>query len=164
MKEVFQAQTAKEKLSRALRRVRKQKSRRGLTLVELAIVLMVLGIIIGIVYAGINTDSVDEARLMGVKRNEPMLKLNWEKYERRVNQIPTGTAIDMLSQDDQQNGWRGIDEKLIEDMWGRPYFVCDQNGYRELCTYGADGQPGGEGMNQDFAITDKSSWPPYLKD
>jgi hypothetical protein len=39
----------------------------------------------------------------------------------------------------------------------------DTSGRLHICSYGKDGQVGGEGENQDFYIDDKSSWPDWLK-
>ena len=147
-----------------MERLKKRKSRKGLTLVELAIVLLVLGVIIGIVYANLDTGAVDNAKITMFPAQAAQLEMQWKQYENRVGQVPEGNSLEVLSQNDRENGWDGIDEKTVKDMWGNPYFICmSQQGYREICTYGADGQPGGEGENADFYVTDKSSWPAWLK-
>ena len=63
MTEVLEAQQPQKGLKQALQRLRNRKARKGLTLVELAIVLLVLGVIIGIVYANLDTGAVDNAKI-----------------------------------------------------------------------------------------------------
>ena len=151
------------RLRRKARRLQ-NRIRKGLTLVELAIVLMVLGVIIAIVYSSLDTSAVDDAKITMFPAQAAKIEMEWKQYENRVAQIPEGNALTVLSQNDPQNGWRGIDEKATKDMWGKPFFICmSEQGYREICTYGADGQPGGEGENADFYVTDSSSWPKWLK-
>ncbi|HBS04783.1 MAG TPA: hypothetical protein DEA96_07460 [Leptospiraceae bacterium] len=164
MTEVLEAQRPQKGLKKALQRLRNRKSRRGLTLVELAIVLLVLGVIIGIVYANLDTGAVDNAKITMFPAQAAQLEMQWKQYENRVGQVPEGNSLQVLAQNDRENGWEAIDEKTVTDMWGNPYFICmSQQGYREICTYGADGQPGGEGENADFYVSDKTSWPAWLK-
>ena len=56
-----------------------------------------------------------------------------------------------------------MDESLVEDPWGEEYFIClDDFSQKQICSYGADKAPGGQGENQDFFLTDQSSWPTWL--
>lgn len=142
----------------------RNRIRKGLTLVELAIVLMVLGVIIGIVYASLDTGMADDAEIALFPAKAAQLELNWRQYENRVGRIPDGTSLEVMTQNDRQNGWDGVEDKMVKDLWGNAFFICmSQEGTREICSYGADAQPGGEGQNADFYLTDKSSWPGYLR-
>ncbi|MCB1167546.1 MAG: type II secretion system protein GspG [Leptospiraceae bacterium] len=142
----------------------RSRLRKGLTLVELAIVLLVLGVIIGIVYANIDFGVVDDAKRVMFPAQAKTLESVWQRYEMSGAQIPEGSSLEVLAQKDPNNpSWRPVQPESVKDFWGRPYFICSNpQGYREICTLGADGQPGGEGENADFYVTDQSSWPAWL--
>jgi general secretion pathway protein G len=48
--------------------------------------------------------------------------------------------------------WKPYVEKLPNDPWGRPYQYLNPgvNGEIDVMSFGADGQPGGEGNNADI--------------
>jgi general secretion pathway protein G len=54
-------------------------------------------------------------------------------------------------QEDCKN-WQGpyLDRELLKDAWGRPYLYAREEEYYSLKTLGADGEPGGDGANQDL--------------
>lgn len=158
--------------SRLEKRIRSGKSatgmggrrRSGLTLIELAIVILVLGILFTIVYRSINFGITDDARRLSVQASSKQLSFAWERYEFDHPQLEDNTPLTKLSQKNPDDpAWRPVDENLIMDPWKRPYFICrDENGERQICSYGADGKPGGTGKDSDFFLTDPSHWPAWL--
>jgi general secretion pathway protein G len=53
------------------------------------------------------------------------------------------------------NGWNGpyLQAEVPADPWGHPYvykFPGEHGDEPDLVCYGADGQPGGEGLNADI--------------
>lgn len=138
--------------------------RRGLTLVELSIVILVLGILMVVLFANLDIGVADKAQRLQVISASKQLKIWWNQYEYEYNQLEEGTAMSVLSEKSSEApGWRPVDEQLTMDPWKRPYFIClDENGDRQICSLGADGEAGGEGNNQDFYLTEKSSWPAWL--
>jgi general secretion pathway protein G len=53
------------------------------------------------------------------------------------------------------NGWQGpyTDKEIDNDPWGHPYlyhFPGEHGDEPDLISYGADGQPGGDGINADI--------------
>jgi general secretion pathway protein G len=56
-------------------------------------------------------------------------------------------------------GWGGpyLDKAIPNDPWGRPYLYKSpgEHGPYDLSSLGADGNPGGDGENQDF-----TNWQP----
>ncbi len=136
--------------------------RSGLTLIELAIVMLVLGVIMSIVYANLNPGSaLDKAKILQVRQAASILETHLHRYELENQTINDGQPLTILT---QSNGiWKGIKQELIMDPWKKPYFICSStNGERHICTYGSDGVPGGKGQNEDFYLTDQSSWPSWL--
>jgi len=143
----------------------KQNIRKGLTLFELALVLLVLGIIIGIVYANLNIGVVDKAKKLKVKQVQAkQLPILVQKYEEEVAPLNDGDSLEILTNKQEGSNWDPVDEEILKDPWNRFYVMCsDTSGRLHICSYGKDGQVGGEGENQDFYIDDKSSWPDWLK-
>ncbi len=137
--------------------------KRGLTLVELAIVILVLGVIMGIVYANLNPgESLDKAKKLQIKALSNTLEAHWQSYELDNDVLSEGASLEALCQSSAT--WRGIKKEQVMDPWKRPYFICsDNSGARQICTYGADGLPGGTGQNSDFYLSDQSSWPSWLR-
>ncbi|MEQ9362936.1 MAG: type II secretion system protein GspG [Leptospirales bacterium] len=138
--------------------------RRGLTLVELAIVILVLGVIMTIVIANLDLGIIDDAKKLQVKNAAKTLEFTMRRYEMDSAALTDGTRLGVLAQKNPNNpGWRPVDESLVMDPWGEEYFIClDDLSQKQICTYGADRQPGGAGDAQDFFLTDKTSWPAWL--
>lgn len=138
--------------------------RQGLTLVELAIVILVLGVIMTIVIANLDLGIIDDAKKLQVKNAAKTLEFTMRRYEMDNAALSDGTRLGVLAQKNVNNpSWRPADESLVTDPWGEEYFIClDDLSQKQICTYGADRQPGGAGDGQDFFLTDKTSWPPWL--
>lgn len=140
-------------------------ARKGLTLVELAIVLLVLGIIIGIVYANLDFTVIDKAQRQAVISSSDTLKMQLEMYESETgNTLNEGDPLSILSQKDPSNPtWSPIKSNAVMDPWKKPYYICnDENGIQQICSKGKDGTEGGDGENADFVLTDESTWPAWL--
>ena len=162
---LFARAPRRARLLSALRSARgRAELREGLTLVELAIVILVLGIIMTIVIASLDFGIVDDAKKMQVQYASKTLEIAMRRYEMDNAALEDGTRLGVLAQRSQSNPtWRPVDEKLVLDPWGQEYFIClDDLGQKQICSYGADRSPGGSGENQDFFLTEKSSWPTWL--
>ena len=147
----------KDRFTRLWAKYRNEEERKGLTLVELAIVLLVLGIIMGMVYGSLDFSAVDKAKVLGVKNNARKLQAYLQMYETENGRLEELTPLTAIV------GKSPVDEEGVEDPWNNPYFICsDEQGQRQICSYGADGEQGGDGENQDFYLTDKNSWPAWL--
>ncbi|MFN3603339.1 MAG: type II secretion system protein GspG [Leptonema sp. (in: bacteria)] len=146
-------------------RVRRQRKRVGLTLFELALVLLVLGIIIGIVYANLDIGVVDKAKVLKVKQiQSKQVPILVQQYQEKVGTLNEGDSLESLTKKHEETDWDPVDEELLKDPWNRFYLICsDSSGQQHICSYGKDGQLGGEGDNADFYLDDKSSWPKWLK-
>lgn len=139
--------------------------RKGLTLFELALVLLVLGIIIGVIYANLDIGVVDKAKALKVRdiqsKQLPMLV---SLYEEEVGPLNEGDSLELLAKSYPETNWQPVEVEMLKDPWNRFYFMCsDTEGNLHICTYGKDGQIGGENENQDFFLDDKNTWPKWLK-
>ena len=153
-------------LTRKRNFLHKTKSRnRGITLIELAIALLVIGIIMAIVYGSLDTSVLDSAKKLAVKNQARQLPLQLERYEFENPPLEDGTSLMVLAEKNPDNpGFRPLKKETIMDPWNRPYFICvNLDGFKGICSYGQDGQPGGEGVNQDFNLTEEETWPTWLQ-
>lgn len=157
---------SRRKSARRSGMLRKRRSRRGLTLIELAVVMLVLGILMAVLYANIDVGGItDKAKRLAIQTNSTQLEVALERYEFENQPLEEGDALTILSEENPDNpSWRPVKEDMVMDPWKHPYFICtDDEGKKQICTNGADGQPGGEGENQDFYLTKQSSWPEWVK-
>ena len=136
--------------------------RRGVTLVELAIVLLVIGIIMTIVFSNVDFGVAKDAMKLQIRTSANTLPLTMERYN---GQLSEGDSLLILTEKNPEDpSWRPLKEEAVMDPWKRPYFVrIGENESIQICSNGKDGEPGGEGESTDFCITDKNSWPAWLK-
>ncbi|MCB1317444.1 MAG: type II secretion system protein GspG [Leptospiraceae bacterium] len=129
-------------------------ARRGLTLIELAIVILVIGIIMAIVVANLDFGVIDKAQILKVKNSANQVRVNLRIYEMDHSPLQEGQPITAM----------GINKDAATDPWGEVYVICtDPGGRRQVCSFGADRQPGGEGQDADIYLTDEAQWPAWLK-
>lgn len=130
-------------------------SERGLTLIEIVVVLIILGAVFGIlvprVFTGAEKAKVD---LTVTKMNQ--LKAYIAEYRLRYNSLPN--SLNDLVSCNQASGAVCVpvataDE--LKDSWGNPFTYAIEGGGRSyrLRSMGSDGQSGGSGVNADPEIS-----------
>lgn len=134
----------------------KMNSARGFTLVEVMVVVVILGILATLVIPKV-VGNTDKARLMAAKQDIQtmsaalsMYRLDNYKYpttDQGLEALVTAPNADMKS---YNSG--GYIDRLKTDPWKNPYqyIFPGQNGEFDLFSYGADGRPGGEGIDSDI--------------
>jgi len=134
-----------------LPRSRRDRSR-GFTLVELLLVLVILALIGGLVLPGI-IGKAEGAKVKAAASQISRLSMAVESYY-----LDTGTtpeSLDLLVEEGGGvAGWNGpyVKTSSLKDPWGREYeyrYPGDHGDF-DIYSYGADGQPGGEGKNADI--------------
>ena len=141
----------------------RKKLRNGLTLIELAVVMLVLGIIMAVVYGSLDVGGTTKsAKRLQVKASATILEVNLQRYALENGNLSDGTSLEILTQNSAT--WKALKPDQILDPWKKPYFICSDNAANsQICSYGADGKPGGSGENGDFFLSDQSSWPKWLR-
>lgn len=137
-----------------------RRSQRGITLVELLVVLAILALISAIVVINVlparDQAAVDKARIdIGV------LETALDQYRLDMLNYPTSQqGLEALTTvpADARNATRYRPGGYLRggvplDPWGNPYqyrIPGDRGGAYDLYSFGADGEPGGEGLNADI--------------
>jgi general secretion pathway protein G len=136
---------------------------RGVTLLEVVVVVIILGLLAGLVGPRI-FGRVSEARNQTARTQIELLSLALDNYRLDNGSYPTtAQGLAALRQkpttDPVPRSWNGpyLRREVPQDPWGRPYLYKspgeqDTWGY-DLLTLGRDGQPGGDGED-----TDITSW------
>lgn len=132
------------------------KSQKGFSLIELMVVMVILGIIIGLV--GVNVvGRGDEARITAVKTDFSTIENALEMYRLHNSRYPTTdqgleALVTKPSGGSEVNNWRGpYLRNLPKDPWGNPYVYFNDSGSPEIISFGADGREGGTDMNADIS-------------
>ena len=128
------------------------------TLIEVMIVVVILGILAAVVIPKI-LDRPDQARIVAASADIRVIMQQLKIYRLDNTFYPsTDQGLQALIVKPTTNpipmNWKqgGYLERLPNDPWGRPYLYLNPGvkGEIDVMSYGADGQPGGEGNNADI--------------
>lgn len=130
---------------------------RGFTLIELLVVLVILGLLAGLVGPQVMR-YLGESKTKTARLQIEDLSAGLDLYRLEVGRYPsTEQGLEALVRQpsgvDKWNGPYLRKSELPQDPWGVPYRYQSpgEHGAYDLYTLGADGQPGGDGENQDVA-------------
>ena len=136
----------------ALRRLRQT----GFTLIELMVVLVIIGVLAALIVPNV-LDRADDARATAAKTDVNNLMQALKLYKLDNQRYPTGeqglqALVTRPASGPAPINWKPYVEKLPNDPWGRPYQYLNPGvkGEIDVMSFGADGQPGGEGKNADI--------------
>ena len=131
------------------------RKRRGFTLIELMVVLVILGVLAALIVPSL-IDRTDDARATAARTDVNNLMQALKLYKLDNQRFPTGEqGLEALVRKPTVGAippnWKPYLEKLPADPWGRPYQFISPGvkGELDVFSLGADGQPGGEGKNAD---------------
>ena len=126
-------------------RTRRQDRRRGITLIEMLVVITIIALFTAVAYQRLSP-SVDKGRITAARTQIESFAGALQTYHIDTGRFPTteeGLAVirPYLSKD------------IPNDPWGNPYvykYPGEHGPEPDLICYGADGKPGGEGVNADI--------------
>ena len=134
----------------------------GFTLLEVMIVVVILAILAALVVPKI-ISRPDEARVVAAKHDIAGLMQALKLYRLDNKRYPTteqGLQALMVrpTTSPVPSNWKadGYIERLSKDPWGNPYQYLNPGRHGEIDVYslGADGAPGGEGIDADLGSWD----------
>jgi len=131
-------------------------SERGVTLIEMLVVVLILGLFAGLVGVKV-LGHVDPARATAARAQFHGFQLALDSYKLDVGRYPTteqGLQALRVAPDAVAN-WKGpyLRIEIPLDPWKRAYlykFPSEHGDEPDLISLGADGQPGGEGNDADI--------------
>jgi len=136
--------------------VRGLQQARGFTLIELMVVLVIIGVLAALIVPNV-LNRADDARVTAARTDVNNLMQALKLYKLDNQRFPTGAqGLEALvrkpSTDPIPPNWKSYVEKLPNDPWGRPYQYANPGvqGEVDVFSFGADGQPGGEGNDADI--------------
>jgi general secretion pathway protein G len=141
---------------------RRNKTQAGVTLIEMLVVVMIIGLFAGLVTFNMMKHA-DAARHTAAKAQINSFMTALGSYKLDTGSYPnTEVGLNALrAKPEGLNGWNGpyLSQELPLDPWGHPYaykFPGDHGDEPDIISLGADGAPGGEGNNADI-VSWKSS-------
>jgi general secretion pathway protein G len=137
---------------------KRHANERGLTLVELMVVIVIIGLISGIVVFNV-LPAADKAAVSTARTDIKRLEAALTQYRLDMQSFPSQqqglNALVELPQgarrpERYQTG--GYVKGLPSDPWGNPYVYLypGEFGEYDIISYGRDGRPGGEGLDADI--------------
>lgn len=142
-------------------KIQKHLRQRGFTMIELLVVLVILGLLAGLVGPKM-FGKVDNAKVKTAQTQLKMLKGALQTYRLDVGEYPStqeGLAAVNSKPDSAKakQNWQGpyLSEKVPQDPWGNPYqYRREPHGVEDITLFslGADGKPGGEGLDADVGL------------
>lgn len=139
----------------AMRNERRQ-GRRGITLIEMLVVLTIIALFAALVAPKLLSKS-DTARVTAARAQINAFMTALGAYKLDTGTYPTTEMGLQALRTRPQNvpQWQGpyLPQEIPVDPWGRPYiyrYPGEQGDEPEIVCLGADGQPGGEGINADI--------------
>jgi general secretion pathway protein G len=132
-----------------------KKDRTGFTLIELLIVMVIISLLAALV-APRFFGQEKKAKQRGAKGQIALLESAVDTYRLDIGRYPT-TAQGLEALRERPDGidkWDGpyLRKEVPLDPWGNPYAYesPSEHGEYAIVSYGADGKPGGEGIDMDI--------------
>lgn len=137
-------------------RRQKTKSRAGVTLIEMLVVVTIIALFAAVVGPRLLNQG-DRARMVAARQQIGSFMTAIGVYKLDTGLFP-GTELGLAalrSKPQNVNNWNGpyLPQEIPVDPWGRPYlykYPGDHGDEPDIVCLGADGQPGGEGINADI--------------
>ena len=131
-------------------------SQRGFTLIEVMVVIIILGVLAALVVPKVMSRP-DEARIVAAKQDIATLMQSLKLYRLDNRRYPTAeqglaALVKKPETDPLPPNWKSYIERLPLDPWGNAYQYLNPglNGEIDVFSFGADGKPGGEGVDADI--------------
>jgi general secretion pathway protein G len=137
---------------------RRHRQSRGFTLIEIMVVVIIIGLLAAVIVPQV-VSKVDEAKVAKAKSDIQTLETALTMFRLDNSKYPTTeqglAALVTQPTDPTIRHWRpgGYVPRLSKDPWGFDYQYTSPGTHSkdfDLYSLGADGQPGGEGVDADI--------------
>ncbi|QDE67652.1 MULTISPECIES: type II secretion system major pseudopilin GspG [Myxococcus] len=129
---------------------RKQRRNRGMTLIEIMVVITILGLIAAAVGVAV-IPQLEAARrdraALDIKNIQGAMKLY---YTKKGKYPDTASGLQALVEAQAL-------EQMPKDPWNNDYVYINEGGKPVIISYGADGASGGEGNDADISSADSAA-------
>src|SRR5689334_11550476 len=132
------------------------RSRAGVTLIEMLVVVTIIGLFIALVGPKL-WSRVDEAKVIAARNQIDNFQTALGAYKLDTGTFPTTEqGLQALRlKPEGVNQWAGpyMDQEIPKDPWGHDYvyrFPSEHGDGPDIVSLGQDGQPGGDGLNADI--------------
>ncbi|MBS0453622.1 MAG: type II secretion system major pseudopilin GspG [Proteobacteria bacterium] len=134
----------------------RQHIQRAFTLIELMVVLVIIGVLAALIVPNV-IERADDARVTAARTDVNNIMQALKLYRLDNQRYPTSeqglqALLTRPTTGPAAPNWKPYVEKLPKDPWGNPYQYLNPGvkGEIDVFSFGADGQPGGEGKNADI--------------
>lgn len=132
------------------------RKQQGFSLIEIMVVVVILGILAALVVPKI-ISRPDEARVVKAKQDVLSIQNALDLYKLDNGSYPTtdqglSALVKKPSSNPVPANWQLYLKTVPKDPWGRDYLYLNPGQHDEVdvFTHGADGEPGGTGINADI--------------
>jgi general secretion pathway protein G len=134
----------------------KQRAQRGVTLIEMLVVVTIISVFLLVVGPRL-LGQADKGKVVATRQQIAAFGQALASYKLEVGTFPT-TEMGFRALREKPaaaNNWGGpyLDKDVPKDAWGNDFlykFPGDHGDGPDIVSLGADGQPGGEGVNADI--------------
>ena len=134
----------------------KNRREAGVTLIEMLVVVTIIGLFAALV-APRMLKKGDAARVTAARAQVNSFMTALGTYKLDTGTFPTTEQglLALRAKPTDVNQWAGpyLPQEIPVDPWGHPYaykFPGEHGDEPDVISYGADGQPGGDGLNADI--------------
>src|SRR6185436_9827201 len=138
------------------RKSNRKRRQAGVTLIEMLVVVTIIGLFVALVAPNM-FKSADKSRITAARSQMQNFMTALGTYKLDTGLFPTteqGLAA-LRVKPNESNQWNGpyMPQDIPKDPWGHDYYYRypgEHGEEPEIVSFGADGQPGGDGLNADI--------------
>lgn len=135
-------------------------ARRGFTLIEIMVVVVILGLLAALVVPRIGPQVAEAQRTTAstqIRSIEDALEMYrmhngfYPSTQQGLEALVKAPTTSPVPKRYQEGGYM---RRVPDDPWGNPYVYRNRDGRIQIISYGPDGEEGGEGVNADVTNDD----------